>query len=221
MNIFRIFMESGLAVQIIMVILVFFSIWSWAIFFKKIRDLSQVKKSNQVFLKSFRFQKDLDKIHNFGHLLNNNIYGRVLKSGFEEFKFLKTNSNFKLFDLADNIKLAMERTKISEIENLENSLPILGTIVAASPFLGLLGTVWGIMEAFLEIKARGSAHIMVVAPGITDALISTVYGLLVAIPALVFNNFLRGRVNTLDSQLDNFMSEAFANFKRGLVEEGE
>ena len=211
-------MDSGLAVQIIMVVLIFFSIWSWAIFFKKTRDLLHVKKSSQVFLKSFSFRKDIDKIHHLGHLLNNNIYGRVLKSGLEEYKFLKTNGDFKPLDLADNIKLAMERTKMSEIENLENNLPVLGTIVAASPFLGLLGTVWGIMEAFLEIKARGSAHIMVVAPGITDALISTVYGLLVAIPALIFNNLLRSRVNIMDLQLDNFISEVFANFKRGLVE---
>lgn len=211
-------MESGLAVQIIMIVLVVFSVWSWAIFFKKTRDLSQVKKNSQIFLKSFRFQKDVNKIHHLGHLLDNNIYGRVLKSGLEEFKFLKSNSNLKTLELADNIKLAMERTKISEVENLENNLPVLGTIVAASPFLGLLGTVWGIMEAFLEIKARGSAHIMVVAPGITDALISTVYGLLVAIPALIFNNLLRSRVNRMDSQLDNFISEMFADFKRGLVE---
>jgi biopolymer transport protein TolQ len=201
-----------------MVILVFFSIWSWAIFFKKLRDLSNVKRSNQVFLKSFRFQKDNNKIHHLGHLLDNNIYGRVLKSGLEEYKFLETNGDFKALDLAENIRFAMERTKTSEIENLENNLPVLGTIVAASPFLGLLGTVWGIMEAFLEIKARGSAHIMVVAPGITDALISTVYGLLVAIPALIFNNLLRSRINILDSQLDSFISEMFANFKRGLVE---
>lgn len=211
-------MESGLAVQIIMIILVFFSIWSWAIFFKKMRDLSHVKKSSQVFLKSFRIQKDINKIHHLGHLLDNNIHGRVLKSGLEEYKFLEANEDFKALDLADNIRFAMERTKISEIESLENNLPVLGTIVAASPFLGLLGTVWGIMEAFLEIKARGSAHIMVVAPGITDALISTVYGLLVAIPALIFNNLLRSRVNIMDSQLDNFISEVFANFKRGLVE---
>ncbi|MEO0190534.1 MAG: MotA/TolQ/ExbB proton channel family protein, partial [candidate division WOR-3 bacterium] len=103
-------------------------------------------------------------------------------------------------------------------ETLESGLPILGTIVAASPFLGLLGTVWGIMESFLQIRARGSAHITVVAPGISDALITTVYGLLVAIPALIFNNLLRSRIIKLDSQLDNFISEVFAKMKKGLVE---
>lgn len=218
MNIFRIFLESGLAVQIIMVILVFFSVWSWAIFFKKLYDLRITKRKAQEFLKSFRFHRDIEKFYTLGYLLNNNIYGRVLKSGLDEFKFLKENLDSKALEMSDNIKLAMDRTKISEIEKLENNLPILGTIVAASPFLGLLGTVWGIMEAFLEIRARGSAHIMVVAPGITDALISTVYGLLVAIPALIFNNLLRSRIINIDSRLDNFISEAFANLKRGLVE---
>jgi biopolymer transport protein TolQ len=218
MNIFRIFLESGIAVQIIMVVLVFFSFWSWAIFFKKIYDLRITKRKAKEFFKSFRFSGNVQEIYNLGYLLDNNIYGRILRSGVEEFRFLKTNLGSRALEMSDNIKLAMERTKASEIESLENSLPLLGTIVAASPFLGLLGTVWGIMEAFLEIRARGSAHIMVVAPGITDALISTVYGLLVAIPALIFNNLLRSRIIGIESQLDNFISEAFANLKRGLVE---
>jgi biopolymer transport protein TolQ len=218
MNIFRIFFESGIAVQIIMVILVFFSIWSWAIFFKKMYDLRVTRRKAQEFLKSFRFHGDVEKIYNLGYSLKNNIYGRVLESGLEEFKFIKANISNRALEMADNMKLAMDRTKEAEIESLENSLPFLGTIVAASPFLGLLGTVWGIMEAFLEIRARGSAHIMVVAPGITDALISTVYGLLVAIPALVFNNLLRSRIIGIESQLDKFISEAFANLKRGLLE---
>jgi len=218
MNIFRVFIESGLVAQIIMVVLVFFSISSWAIFFKKSRDLRLIKKQSQAFLKSFKFRKNIKEMYNFGHLLNDNPYGRVLKSGLEEFKSLRSGTSFKVLELADNIKLAMDRTKATEIETLENSLPILGTIVAASPFLGLLGTVWGIMEAFLEIRARGSAHITVVAPGISDALITTMYGLLVAIPALIFNNLLRTRVIEIDSQLDKFISEVFANLKRGLVE---
>jgi biopolymer transport protein TolQ len=218
MNIFRIFLESGLAVQIIMVILVFFSIWSWAIFFKKTYNIRITRRKAKEFLRSFRVHGNIEKLYNLGYLLNNNIYGRVLKSGLDEFRFLKANVSDRELEMADNMKLAMDRTKASEIEKLENNLPVLGTIVAASPFLGLLGTVWGIMEAFLEIRARGSAHIMVVAPGITDALISTVYGLLVAIPALIFNNILRSRIINIDSQLDSFISEAFANLKRGLVE---
>jgi len=203
-----------------MVVLIFFSVWSWAFFLKKSYDLRAEKKQTRAFLNNFRFHGNIEKIDGLGYLLDNNAYGRVLKSGLEELKFLKRNAGLKTLQMSDNIKLAMDRAKEAEIESLENNLPVLGTIVAASPFLGLLGTVWGIMEAFLEIRARGSAHIMVVAPGITDALISTVYGLLVAIPALVFNNLLRSRIIRIESRLDNFISEAFANLKRGLIEEG-
>jgi biopolymer transport protein TolQ len=219
MNLFRVFIESGLAAQIIMIVLVLFSVWSWAIFFKKLYDLALTKKRSQAFLTSFEFQRNIKGMRNLGFLsLNDSPYGRVLKSGLEEFKSLKSSANLKTLELADNIKLALDRAKETEIESLENGLPFLGTIVTASPFLGLLGTVWGIMEAFLEIRARGSAHITVVAPGISDALITTVYGLLVAIPALVFNNLLRIRIMNIDSELDKFISEVFANLKRGLVE---
>jgi biopolymer transport protein TolQ len=219
MNLFRVFIESGFAAQIIMIVLVLFSIWSWAIFFKKLYDLALAKKRGQTFLTSFEFQRNIKGMQNLGYSsLNDNPYGRVLKNGLSEFKSLKSGTNLKTLELADNIKLAMDRAKETEIESLENGLPFLGTIVTASPFLGLLGTVWGIMEAFLEIRARGSAHITVVAPGISDALITTVYGLLVAIPALVFNNLLRIRIMKIDSELDKFISEVFANLKRGLVE---
>ncbi len=218
MNIFRVFIESGLAAQIIMIVLIVFSIWSWGLFFKKLYELALTNRRSKAFLMSYQFHKNIKEMENLGHLLLDNPYGKVLKDGIDEFKSLKFSGNPTNLQLADNIKLAMERTKVKEIETLESGLPILGTIVAASPFLGLLGTVWGIMESFLQIRARGSAHITVVAPGISDALITTVYGLLVAIPALIFNNLVRSRIIKLDSQLDNFISEVFAKLKRGLVE---
>ncbi len=218
MNIFRVFIESGLAAQVIMIILVIFSIWSWALFFKKLYELAITNKRGKAFLMSYQFHKNLREMDNLGHLLLDNPYGKILKSGIDEFKSLKSTGNPGSLHLADNIKLSMERTRATEIDTLEKGLPILGTIVAASPFLGLLGTVWGIMESFLQIRARGSAHITVVAPGISDALITTVYGLLVAIPALIFNNLLRSRITNLDTKLDNFISEVFATLKRELVE---
>ncbi|MCX7995834.1 MAG: MotA/TolQ/ExbB proton channel family protein [candidate division WOR-3 bacterium] len=218
MNIFRVFLESSLAAQIIMVVLVIFSVWSWAIFFKKLYELGLTNRRGRSFLMSYQFHKNIKEMENLGHLLLDNPYGRILKDGIDEFKSLKSAGNPVNLQLAENIHLAMERARAKEIETLESGLPILGTIVAASPFLGLLGTVWGIMESFLQIRARGSAHITVVAPGISDALITTVYGLLVAIPALIFNNLLRSRIIKLDSQLDNFISEVFAKMRRELVE---
>ncbi len=221
MNILKIFLESGLAAQIIMVILIIFSIWSWAIFFKKLFDLARIAKRSQIFLATYRLHRTVKDYENLRPLLNDNPYGQILKRGHEVYKELKSGplqTSPKLFELADNIRLAMDEIKIGVIENLEGSLPTLGSIVTASPLLGLLGTVWGIMESFLEVRARGSAHITIVAPGISDALITTVYGLLVAIPSLMIHNYLRNRINRIDAGLDKFIDDAFAKFRRGLIE---
>lgn len=230
MNIFRIFLESSIAAQIIMVVLLIFSIWSWGIFLKKLFDFARMKSKSRRFLASFRFRKEMKEWDNLGYQLNDNPYGRILASGLEEYKRLKVRVSAHLIhqeqhkkegtfvsELADNLKLAMERTKISEVAQLETSLPTLSTFVSVSPFLGLLGTVWGIMEAFLEIRARGSAHITIVAPGISDALITTVYGLLVAIPALVFYNIFRSRVNIYSNELEKFISEIYAYLRKELL----
>ncbi|MBE0432125.1 MotA/TolQ/ExbB proton channel family protein [candidate division WOR-3 bacterium] len=230
MNIFRIFIESSTAAQTIMVILVIFSIWSWGIFLKKLFDFGKVRRSTNRFMANYAFHKEMKEWGNFGIQLTDNPCGRILASGLEEFKRLKVRVSAHLMhqketpkehtfinELSDNVRLAMERTKTDEIARLEASLPALSTFVSVSPFLGLLGTVWGIMLAFLEIRARGSAHITIVAPGISDALITTVYGLLVAIPALIFYNIFRSRTNNFSNELDKFISEIYANLRKELL----
>ncbi len=229
MNIFRIFLESSLAAQIIMTILAVFSVWSWGIFFKKLFQFSRTRGRCNHFLSAYRFQQSVREWRNLGSLLEDNPYGRILRSGIEEYGKLKTmtaragqqsagQQDVKWLDeLSDNIRLAMERVKTGEISALETTLPTLSTFVSVSPFLGLLGTVWGIMEAFLDIRARGSAHITIVAPGISDALITTVYGLLVAIPALIFFNIFRARVNSFETELSTFINEVFAKLRKELL----
>jgi biopolymer transport protein TolQ len=230
MNIFRIFLESSLAAQIIMTLLAIFSIWSWGIFFRKLVQFSKLRGLCKRFLSTYRFHQSTKELENMGQPLSDNPYGKILSGGLDEFRRLKrTRRTFtsdqpapqqqdKWMDqLSDNIRLAMEKVKIVEIGKLETSLPILSTVVSVSPFLGLLGTVWGIMEAFLDIRARGSAHITVVAPGISDALITTVYGLIVAIPALIFFNIFRVRVNKFDAELDTFIKEVFARLRKELL----
>ncbi len=229
MNIFKIFLESSFAAQIIMSILAIFSIWSWAIFLKKMFYFSKIKSLSKRFFSNYSYCQDIKELENMGYLLNDNPYGRILESGIEEYKKLKASKPMPSFEqntkkenprlneeLFDNIRLAMERTKITEISELETSLPVLSTFVSVSPFLGLLGTVWGIMKAFLEIRVRGSAHITIVAPGISDALITTVYGLLVAIPALIFYNIFRSRLNNFDSEFNKFISEVFVRFRKDI-----
>jgi biopolymer transport protein TolQ len=229
MNIFRIFLDSSLAAQVIMSLLIIFSIWSWAIFFRKLIQLARVHRVCAHFLSTYRFHQRVRELENMGPLLNDNPYGRILRSGFEEYKKLVKGSRIAadqiqpassgqwMDELSDNIRLAMERTRITEISEIESSLPVLSTFVSVSPFLGLLGTVWGIMEAFIDIRTRGSAHITIVAPGISDALITTVYGLLVAIPALIFYNIFKSRVNKLDTDFDRFIKEVFALLRKELL----
>jgi biopolymer transport protein ExbB/TolQ len=181
-------------------------------------------------MSTFHFHQHTKELENMGPLLNDNPYGRILRNGLDEFKKLRIGTRTahpvqdpqslpksSMEELSDNIRLAMERTKLGEVEELEKSLPTLSTFVSASPFLGLLGTVWGIMEAFLDIRARGSAHITIVAPGISDALITTVYGLLVAIPALIFYNIFKSRVNSYSSRIDQFINEVFAKLRKELI----
>ncbi|MCK4251886.1 MotA/TolQ/ExbB proton channel family protein [candidate division WOR-3 bacterium] len=212
-----------------MSILAIFSIWSWAIFLKKMFYFSKIKSLSKRFFSNYSYCQDIKELENMGYLLNDNPYGRILESGIEEYKKLKASKPMPSFEqntkkenprlneeLFDNIRLAMERTKITEISELETSLPVLSTFVSVSPFLGLLGTVWGIMKAFLEIRVRGSAHITIVAPGISDALITTVYGLLVAIPALIFYNIFRSRLNNFDSEFNKFISEVFVRFRKDI-----
>ena len=221
MNIFRVFLESGLAAQIIMVILIFFSVWSWAIFFKKFYELRGARRRGKTFLAAYNLYRTTKDYGKLTHLLEDNPHGRVLKKGIEEFNIVKSSNqsaNPQFSEMVDNIRLVMEQTRLTEIEYLEGSLPTMSTIITASPFLGLLGTVWGIMESFLAVRARGSAHITVVAPGISDALITTVYGLLVALPALFFHNYLRTQANRIDDSMDKFINDAFVKFRRGLFE---
>lgn len=212
-----------------MTILAIFSVWSWGIFFRKLFQFGRTRGQCDRFLSAYRFQHSVREWRNLGTLLEDNPYGRVLRSGIEEYAKLRTMTthgnpqttgkpeNRWLEGLSDNIRLAMERVKSTEIAALENTLPTLSTFVSVSPFLGLLGTVWGIMEAFLDIRARGSAHITIVAPGISDALITTVYGLLVAIPALVFFNIFRARVNSFETDLCTFINEVFAKLRKELL----
>ena len=202
--------------------------WSWGIFFKKLFQFSRTRGRCNHFLSAYRFQHSVREWQNLGSLLEDSPYGRILKSGIEEYRKLKTKTtragqqsdkqDIKWLDeLSDNIRLTMERVKTGEISVLETTLPTLSTFVSVSPFLGLLGTVWGIMEAFLDIRARGSAHITIVAPGISDALITTVYGLLVAIPALIFFNIFRARVNSFETELGTFINEVFVKLRKELL----
>ncbi len=202
--------------KLILIILFFLSVISWAIFIKKFFEFLFLKKRTRKFVKKFNETpiEELIEKNPFG-LKKEILPSFILKVVTNEVEKIK-ESPFKddlILLLFENIDKIYKR----EIEKLEKYVPHLATITSVSPFLGLLGTVWGIMEAFLEIKRTGSAHISVLAPGIADALITTIAGLLVAIPSLVFHNYFLNEINKYDSLCTEFLKEIKIRIKRYLI----
>ena len=117
----------------------------------------------------------------------------------------------------DNVQRALNRASNTEMTKLESSLGFLATTGSASPFIGLFGTVWGIMETFKAIGARGSATLAVVAPGISEALIATAAGLAAAIPAVIFYNYFLNKSKTMVQEMDNFADEFLNIVERHLI----
>jgi biopolymer transport protein TolQ len=117
----------------------------------------------------------------------------------------------------DNVERALNRASSTEMTKLESALGFLATTGSASPFIGLFGTVWGIMETFKSIGARGSATLAVVAPGISEALIATAAGLAAAIPAVIFYNYFLNKSRTMVQEMDNFADEFLNIVERYLI----
>ncbi|MEO0280082.1 MAG: MotA/TolQ/ExbB proton channel family protein [candidate division WOR-3 bacterium] len=199
--------------KLILIILFFLSVISWAIFFKKFFEFLFLKNKTKKFinnLKNYSFKELMEKNPLFlGEEILPSLIFKELKNEANKIKENDEKNNY-LSIIFDNIDNIYKR----EIKKFEKYVPILATITSVSPFLGLLGTVWGIMESFLEIKRTGSAHISVLAPGIADALVTTIAGLLVAIPSLIFHNYFINQIEKYDSLCNNFLAEMKIKFKK-------
>ncbi len=212
---------SGPVVKVVLVILLFFSIFSWAIIFAKMRLIRQADKESRLFLRTFWEGKQLASIFGDSKKLRHSPTAEVFRSGYVELTKLsqaKANpdSSRKVSDPTtlsidlsgtENISRAMHQAATTELTKLERGLGFLATTGSTTPFIGLFGTVWGIMDAFRGIGLRGSATLAVVAPGISEALIATAAGLAAAIPAVVAYNYYINRIKVLSADMDNFSSE--------------
>ncbi len=220
--------QSSLFGSIILIILVCFSLISWAIMFNKWRLFKRVDQQSKLFLSSFRRSNKFTEVYNQANTFKLTPYSGLFLAGYNEIRDIMSRGNETGASSGNSLRLQKEEIEIvgmtldrataEEVGRLEKYVVFLATTANTSPFLGLLGTVVGVMDAFWSIGERGSASLAVVAPGISDALITTVWGLAVALPALVFNNYLRSRVNKLDSKLDKFITETYIKFRRSLIE---
>jgi biopolymer transport protein TolQ len=219
---------SGPVVKIVLLILLFFSIICWAIIFSKLRLIRRADKESRAFLRIFWEGKQLPSIFVDSKKLRNSPTAEVFRAGYVELNKLSqvqsnldnprkvgdpTTLNIELGGV-DNINRAMRQASRSELTKLERGLGFLATTGSTTPFIGLFGTVWGIMDAFRGIGVRGSATLAVVAPGISEALITTAAGLAAAIPAVVAYNYYINRIKVLGADMENFSAELLNIIKR-------
>jgi len=205
--------------KFILIILLIFSIVSWAIIIGKWSFFRRVKNDNCSFLNRFGQRTNLLNFALAAPRFRDSALPALLADAVTEWNRLFARPNE--IDLAPGsvesvmpiISEAMNRRISSEQARYENSLSFLATAGSASPFLGLLGTVWGIMKSFMDIRGLPTVNLQVVAPGIADALIVTAAGLVVAVPAVIFYNHFLGRIKDLTSVMERFSSEVASDLR--------
>jgi biopolymer transport protein TolQ len=207
---------SGLVVQAVLYCLILFSIASWGVILYKQRQVRAARRQSEKFVKLFWEIKNLTTIHAASQDLAESPVAQVFKAGFEELNRLiraKRQANPEGGQLTtelggvDNVERAMRRAISQEITRLEKALTFLATTGSTTPFIGLFGTVWGIMNAFLGLSMEHTSSIQAVAPGIAEALIATATGLFAAIPAVVAYNHFSRQIRVLNAEMDNFAFE--------------
>lgn len=206
---------SGPLVQAVLYLLVLFSVVSWGIIFAKYRQVLRAKSESARFIEIFWQSRNLASIHDASRELKSSPVAQVFRAGYEE--LLRVSRSKKetpqgeslTTELGgvDNVTRALKRATSVEITKLEKSLTFLATTASTTPFIGLFGTVWGIMNAFRGLSVTHSSSIQAVAPGIAEALIATAAGLAAAIPALMAYNHFVQRIKVLASDMDNFSHE--------------
>jgi biopolymer transport protein TolQ len=206
-SIWSLVLHAGLFAKGILLLLFGVSIWCWAVIGNRLRLYSRVEKADRRFLESFRKLAPGADCRLLCDQHPESLLAKVAMSGQRTLDQLKPDSSLPASARHDLARHAMDRSAADETAALERHVGFLATTGSVSPFIGLLGTVWGVMSAFLNIGAQGSASLVVVAPGIAEALIATVAGLGAAIPAVVGYNHILGRLRELSQGTQQFTSE--------------
>ena len=212
-------LHAGLGEKIVMGILMIFSILSWAVIAYKFRTVRRASRESEVFLDAFWGSKRLDTIYQKAESLAASPVSQVFRAGYIELAKIKKSkaegeaADTELGDL-ESVERSMRRAAASELTNLESLVPFLATTGSTSPFIGLFGTVIGIVNSFRDIGMMGNANLSTVAPGIGGALVATAFGLFAAIPAVIAYNFFLTRIRVLDTEMQNFSSDFLNIIKR-------
>lgn len=209
-SVLNLFLEAGLVVKIVMILLFIASILSWIVIVERYNFFRKIKNQNDNFLKQFWSGKDLDSLYK-EISKNDSMYGamNLFKSSFDEYKIINSDQTMMKLDL-ESINRSMRVSIASDEEEMNKHLPFLANVGSVSPYVGLLGTVWGIMTSFQGLSDATQATINAVAPGISEALIATGMGLFAAIPAVIAFNKYTSELETI-SQSTLIFSEELAS----------
>ena len=206
---------AGPIVKLVLVLLIGFSVVSWAIIFMKIKLFKGIDRIQADFARAFAEGKGLPALYEMAEKGKKAPMTEVFRSGYIELTRIHRErgdapppgSRFPV----ENVQRAMYKTTHEQVSAMEELLPFLATTGSATPFIGLFGTVWGIMNAFSGIATQGSASLATVAPGIAEALVATAAGLMAAIPATIAYNYFLNRIRGIHTRIDSFTVE-FINF---------
>jgi biopolymer transport protein TolQ len=234
LDIIHIVSNAGLMVQCVLLILLFFSITSWAIILIKYRYIRKAFRESAEFTDFFWKSRDLSNAFAKAKQLHGSPLARIFRIGYVELKKMSQSGsqpgssaaasaggqNQSLnarFTGTDNVKRALRRAINTEMTRVTQMVPFLATTGNTTPFIGLFGTVWGIMNSFIGIGQRGSANLAVVAPGISEALVATAAGLAAAIPAVIAFNFFTNKIRIVESELLSFSADFLNIIERDIL----
>ena len=217
-SIIQLILNASIIVQIVIGILVLFSIFSWGIIFSKWTFLTKAKLDTNSFLRQFASTNNVATLYTtISGKSSRHSVAALFYNGINEYNKLNKQGTKDAEVIILNIERTLSSTVESEIDHYERSLSTLATFGSVSPYIGLLGTVWGIMHAFIGLGTQGQATLATVAPGIAEALVATAIGLFVAIPAYIFYNKFTAEVNSLNNKMNKFGDEFLNLISRRLA----
>ncbi|WP_028584266.1 protein TolQ [Desulfogranum mediterraneum] len=225
LSIIEMMLNAGFMVKMVMITLLTFSLISWSIIVMKYLLFKRAQAASQAFLDDFWNSKTLNEAFTAAQKYNQSPEASVFITGYSELKKISSSragndaSSTLEMQLAtmENLKRSVRKAQVMESDRISRSLAFLATTGSATPFIGLFGTVWGIMTSFKDIGERGSASLAVVAPGISEALVATAAGLAVAIPAVIFFNFYSNKLADAESDIANFSTDFLNLIERDIL----
>ena len=229
LNLIQMIGNAGMMVQFVLFMLLFFSVTSWAIMIIKYRYLRKAFRESTFFTEFFWKSRDLSEAFARAKQLEGSPVARIFRVGYIELKKISQPIGARgrsdkpepalsaRLTGSDNVQRALRRAINAEVTRMSQMVPFLATTGNTTPFIGLFGTVWGIMNSFHGIGLRGSASLAVVAPGISEALVATAAGLAAAIPAVIAFNYFMQKIRVVESELQNFSADFLNIVERDIL----